>query len=92
MRNCVSATNEKAEKYDNAMQCNANNNRLAFGYKNLLTLEVRSAIAGYLLRQWNVDCSTNVELNGAEYQLRLENTNILQGCSSASVAPGFKDT
>lgn len=23
MRNCVSATNEKAEKYDNAMQCNA---------------------------------------------------------------------
>lgn len=60
--------------------------------KGMLTLEVRSAIAGYLLRQWNVDCSTNVELNGAEYQLRLENTNILQRCSSASVAPGFKDT
>lgn len=76
------------------MQCNAMQTTidLLSDIKNLLTLEVRSAIAGYLLRQWNVDCSTNVELNGAEYQLRLENTNILQGCSSASVAPGFKDT
>lgn len=85
---------KKAEKYDNAMQCNAMQTTidLLSDIKNLLTLEVRSAIAGYLLRQWNVDCSTNVELNGAEYQLRLENTNILQGCSSASVAPGFKDT
>lgn len=58
--------------------------------KGMLVLEVRSALAGYLLRQWNVDCSTNGELEGSEYQLRLKNANILQGCSSASVAPGFK--
>ena len=58
--------------------------------KGMLVLKVRSALAGYLLRQWNVDCSANGELEGAEYQLKLKNVNILQGCSTASVAPGFK--
>lgn len=58
--------------------------------KGMLALEIHSALAGYLLRQWNVDCSEDGELEGYEYQLKLKNVNILQGCSSASVAPGFK--
>ncbi|WP_226100508.1 WYL domain-containing protein [Dickeya oryzae] len=49
---------------------------------------VRAATAGYLLRRWNVDCSTDHHLNGPEYQLWLANPACLDAVSNASLAPG----
>lgn len=37
------------------------------------TVEVRDAMAGYLLRRWNVDCTESGTLQGPEYQLWLQN-------------------
>lgn len=54
-----------------------------------LMVETRSALAGYLLRQWNVDCSPCGNLTGGEYQLKLANVEALAGCSSSALAPGF---
>lgn len=45
--------------------------------KGTLELEVRAAIANYVLRQWNVDCTDNATLTGDEYQLYLKNKNSL---------------
>lgn len=45
--------------------------------KGMLHLEVRSALAIYLLRQWNVDCTEDATLTGDEYQLYLKNKNSL---------------
>ncbi|MDO6488432.1 WYL domain-containing protein [Colwellia sp. 6_MG-2023] len=52
-------------------------------------LQVREALLGYLMRQWNVDCSLHNTLVGAEYQLKLDNINELQGIDSMSIAPGY---
>lgn len=52
-------------------------------------LQVREALLGYLMRQWNVDCSLHNTLVGAEYQLKLDNINELQGIDSLSIAPGY---
>ena len=38
-----------------------------------LSLEVRAALAGYLLRRWNVDCTPDHCLQGPEYLLWLSN-------------------
>lgn len=54
-------------------------------------LKVREALLGYLMRQWNVDCSLHNTLVGEEYQLKLDNINELQGIDSMSIAPGYKD-
>jgi hypothetical protein len=52
-------------------------------------LDVREALLGYLMRQWNVDCSLENTLVGAQYQLKLDNINTLQGIHSMSIAPGY---
>jgi len=57
----------------------------------VLTVQVRAAIAGYLLRQWSVDCSSDQSLDGEEYRLWLRNHPILYGIDSAKLAPGYKD-
>ena len=57
-----------------------------------IELEVREALLGYLMRQWNVDCSLENTLVGAEYQLKLDNINELQGIDSLSIAPGYSVT
>ncbi|WP_233219363.1 WYL domain-containing protein [Photobacterium sp. GB-3] len=54
-----------------------------------LKIEVRSALVGYLLTQWNVDCSENGSLNAAQYQLHLKNTDVLSGLESIELFPGF---
>ncbi|BDR36081.1 WYL domain-containing protein [Photobacterium damselae subsp. damselae] len=54
-----------------------------------LKIEVRSALVGYLLTQWNVDCSENGSLNAAQYQLHLKNTDVLSGLESTELLPGF---
>jgi len=58
--------------------------------KGILELNVRAAMAGYLLRRWNVDCTENASLNGAEYQLYLRNRQTLYGAENLAIAPGYK--
>ena len=45
--------------------------------EGVLTLEVRAAMAGYLLRRWNVDCTKHASLRTGEYQLWLRNQQSL---------------
>jgi predicted DNA-binding transcriptional regulator YafY len=55
-----------------------------------LTVRVRAANAGYMLRRWSIDCSPNHELNGPEFALWLKNPLALYGASNAQLAPGYK--
>ncbi|WP_113907488.1 WYL domain-containing protein [Aliidiomarina celeris] len=57
--------------------------------KGLLTIEVRAAMAGYLLRRWNVDCTENADLKGPEYQLWLRNRVTLVDTPNLAIAPGY---
>lgn len=54
-----------------------------------LNITVRAAVAGYVLRRWNVDCSENHELKGAEYHLWLQNHQALIGVDNLILAPGY---
>lgn len=56
--------------------------------KGMLQIEVRAALANYLLRQWNVDCTDNGTLTGDEYQLYLKNKNSLVDLIDFSITPG----
>lgn len=56
----------------------------------VLKIEVRAALAGYLLRQWNVYCSEKHSLSGEEYRLWLKNHPILYGIENAKLAPGYE--
>ena len=58
--------------------------------RGLLNLSVRAALAGYVLRKWNVDCSKEHTLAGPEYHLWLKNTPTLYGVDNLSLAPGYK--
>ncbi len=57
----------------------------------VITLEIRAATAGYLLRQWHVDCSPSHNLTGSEYQLWLRNAQALYGVSNLAIAPGYNE-
>lgn len=52
-------------------------------------IEVRAAMAGYLLRRWNVDCTPRASLKGAEYQLWLQNRFTLNKVDNLAIAPGY---
>jgi hypothetical protein len=61
----------------------------------MLKLDVRAAMAGYLLRRWNVDCSESALLSGPEYQLYLQNNQTLlikedHGAKNLAIAPGYQ--
>ena len=56
----------------------------------VLELNVRAAVAGYLLRRWNVDCSDKGTLKGAEYHLWLRNRQALYGVKNLIIAPGYE--
>lgn len=61
-----------------------------YGMTNgVLTLEVREALVGYLLRQWNIDCSKEASLTGHEHQLFLNNLKSLSISDSLTLAPGY---
>ena len=60
--------------------------------EGLLTVQVRAAVAGYVLRRWNVDCSENHSLTGAEYHLALQNRLALEGVDNLMLAPGYAMT
>ena len=55
----------------------------------VLNLNIRAALAGYLLRRWNVDCTADAELVGGEYQLWLKNRQTLFGAENLTIAPGY---
>lgn len=57
-------------------------------FDGCLKVEVRSAVAGYLLRLWNVDCSKEHILSSPEMQLALRNSEALYGVENAMLAPG----
>jgi hypothetical protein len=57
-----------------------------------LTLSVRAAVAGYVLRRWNVDCSENHALEGPEYHLWLRNRQALTEIGNLVLAPGYSAT
>ncbi|HGS4620252.1 TPA: WYL domain-containing protein [Vibrio cholerae] len=64
---------------------------LDYGMVNgVMKVEVRAAVAGYLLRRWNVDCSLDHSQVGREYQLYLRNTQALYGVANLSIAPGYE--
>lgn len=56
---------------------------------NKMTLKVREALAGYLLRRWNVDCTQDASLSGFEYQLYLNNRGSIDGVGNLAIAPGY---
>ena len=56
----------------------------------VLDINVRAAVAGYLLRRWNVDCSAEATLEGDEYHLWLNNRKALYGVDNLIISPGFK--
>jgi hypothetical protein len=55
----------------------------------VLRLRVRAALAGFVLRRWNVDCSPNHSLLGPEHRLWLRDPLALYGVESATLAPGY---
>ncbi len=55
----------------------------------VLRTRVRAALAGYLLRRWNVDCTENHSLKGAEFHLWLRNHLSLVDVANLSLAPGY---
>ena len=58
--------------------------------KGVLEINVRAAVAGYLLRRWNVDCTAEAVLDGEEYHLWLRNRQALYGVNNLVIAPGFE--
>ena len=55
----------------------------------LINVQVRAAVAGYVLRRWNVDCSEQHTLNSPEIHLWLKNTQTLYGVDNLTIAPGY---
>ncbi|WP_460312553.1 WYL domain-containing protein [Aliiglaciecola aliphaticivorans] len=55
-----------------------------------LRVKVRSALAAYLLRQWQVDCSQGHKFRGQGCQLALANLDVLTGVENTQLAPGYK--
>lgn len=51
-------------------------------------IETRAALAGYLLRYWNVDCSDNASLPAKQYHLWLQNAQIKSVIENIGLAPG----
>lgn len=63
---------------------------LEYGMRDgVLRVDVRAAVAGYLLRRWNVDCTEDHQLHGPEYHLWLSNRAALYGVENRAIAPGY---
>lgn len=59
-------------------------------YDGTLHIQVRAAMAGYVLRQWHVDCSPDHSLTDEAFRLWLRDSLALYGVGSASFAPGYR--
>ncbi|SDD23515.1 WYL domain-containing protein [Aquimonas voraii] len=60
--------------------------------RGVLKVRARAALAGYLLRRWNVDCTENHSLKGGEYRLWLRNRQALYGVTNLVLAPGYGES
>lgn len=58
----------------------------------VLKVRTRAAMAGYLLRRWNVDCTEDHSLKGGEHHLWLRNRQALYGVTNLVLAPGYDTT
>lgn len=58
--------------------------------KGMLKVNARAAVAGYILRRWNVDCSSAHALVGGQYHLWLQNRQTLYGVENLVIAPGYE--
>ena len=58
----------------------------------VLKVRTRAAMAGYLLRRWNVDCTDDHSLKGGEHHLWLRNRQALYGVTNLVLAPGYDAT
>lgn len=58
----------------------------------VLKVRARAAMAGYLLRRWNVDCTEDHSLKGNEYQLWLRNRQALYGVTNLALAAGYSES
>ena len=56
----------------------------------VLNIHVRAAVAGYVLRRWNVDCTEHHSMEGSEYHLWLRNRQALYGVDNLVIAPGYE--
>jgi len=56
----------------------------------VLRMKLRAATAGYILRQWSVDCSPDHSLRGHEYRLWLRDSLALYGVANATLALGYR--
>lgn len=59
--------------------------------EGVLRMKLRAATAGYILRQWSVDCSLSHQLSGPKHRLWLRNHLALYGVRSAVLAPGYEN-
>lgn len=57
-----------------------------------LHIKVRAAMAGYILRQWHVDCSVDRYISDKAFRLCLKDPLVLYGVESAKLAPGYGKT
>ena len=55
-----------------------------------LEVRLRAAVAGYVLRQWQVDCSTDNQAEYCNCRLKAANLSVLEGVKNAVLAPGYK--
>ena len=61
-----------------------------YGMENgVLKVRARAAMAGYMLRRWNVDCTEDHSLKGGEFHLWLRNRQALYGVTNLILAPGY---
>ena len=56
-----------------------------------MEVTVRKAVAGYLLRHWNVDSTPDHSLDGKHFQLWLRNRNSIDGIEDIILASGIEN-
>lgn len=65
--------------------------QMDYGMENgVLTVTVRKAVAGYVLRQWNVDCTKDHALDRKHFQLWLKNRDSIDCIDEIILAPGIE--
>ena len=52
-------------------------------------IEIQAALAGYLMRFWNVDCTANASLKQGGHHLWLKNVSDLKDLNSMTISPGY---
>ena len=56
---------------------------------NTYNIRIRAAMVRYFLQLWNVDCSSNANLEGKQYQYILENIKEVAKLTDLKLAPGY---